>query len=193
MTMTKKKRNQEIGTEGQAAETAEVSTPFSLEELRTDMATRKLIDYELLPYIDLYMDQVITLMSEQNKDERHRIPLTPSMINNYTKQGVLPRAHGKRYTRDHLVDLTLLIYLKEVLPIANIGELRQLLAEAGDPAWRYQNISEALDRGRKGILDLLPQKADNHEELVLQILRLGLFSYIARQTALDLLDLARLD
>ena len=189
--MTKRKKNQEIEAEEPTIEGIKAAAPFSLEELRADIAARELIDYELLPYIDLYMDQIITLMSEQNKDERHRVPLTSSMINNYTKQGVLPRAQGKRYTRDHLVDLTLLIYLKEVMPIANIGELRQLLAEAGDPAWRYRNISEALSRGRQGILDLLPQEAGNQEELVLQILRLGLFSYVARQTALDLLDLAR--
>ncbi len=189
--MTKRKKNQEIEAGEPTIEGIEAAAPFSLEELRTDIAGRELIDYDLLPYIDLYMDQVITLMSEQNKDERHRVPLTSSMINNYTKQGVLPRAQGKRYTRDHLVDLTLLIYLKEVMPIANIGELRQLLADAGDPAWRYRNISEALSKGRKGILDLLPQEAGNREELVLQILRLGLFSYVARQTALDLLDLVR--
>ena len=74
-------------------------------------------------------------------DERHRVPLTSSMINNYTKQEYC-RGRRVRYTRDHLVDLTLHLS-QEVMPIANIGELRQLLAEAGDPAWRYRNISEA--------------------------------------------------
>ena len=72
--MTKRKKNQEIEAEEPTIEGIKAAAPFSLEELRADIAARELIDYELLPYIDLYMDQIITLMSEQNKDERHRVP-----------------------------------------------------------------------------------------------------------------------
>ncbi len=164
---------------------------LTLENSRENLAERKLIPYEQLPNIDLYMDQVISLMSQQTEGESHRAALTPSMINNYTKQGVLPRTQGKRYTRDHLVDLTVLVYLKEVMPILDIGDLLKLLAAEGDPRWRYERMSEILEREKEDIMALLPKDVDDTGELALQILSLGLISYITRQTALGLLDLAK--
>ena len=164
---------------------------LTLEDLRKNLEERKLIPFKLLPTIDLYMDQVITLMAQQTEVETHRPSLTPSMINNYTKQGVLPRAQGKRYTRDHLVDLTMLVYLKEVLPILDIGELLKLLEAEGDPKWRYEMMSEILDSEKEDMMEVLPRDSDDTKELALQTLRLGLISFLTRQSALDLLDLAK--
>ena len=164
---------------------------LTLEDLRKNLEERKLIPFKLLPTIDLYMDQVITLMAQQTEVETHRPSLTPSMINNYTKQGVLPRAQGKRYTRDHLVDLTMLVYLKEVLPILDIGELLKLLQAEGDPKWRYEMMSEILDSEKEDMMEVLPRDSDDTKELALQTLRLGLISFLTRQSALDLLDLAK--
>ncbi|HZW98078.1 MAG TPA: DUF1836 domain-containing protein [Bacillota bacterium] len=164
---------------------------LTLEDLRKNLEERKLIPFKLLPTIDLYMDQVITLMAQQTEVETHRPSLTPSMINNYTKQGVLPRAQGKRYTRDHLVDLTMLVYLKEVLPILDIGELLKLLEAEGDPKWRYEMMSEILDSEKEDMMEVLPKDSGDTKELALQTLRLGLISFITRQSALDLLDLAK--
>ncbi|MDD4541162.1 MAG: DUF1836 domain-containing protein [Eubacteriales bacterium] len=169
----------------------EQTESLTLENLRERLTERKVLPFEQLPNLDLYMDQVISIMSRQTEGENHRSALTSSMINNYTKQGVLPRAEGKRYNRDHLVDLTILVYLKEVLPIVNIGELLQLLAREGDPQWRYEKMSEILENESNNIMKLLPEDADDTQELVLQILSMGLISYITRQTALSLLDLAK--
>lgn len=57
------------------------------------------ISWSRLPELDLYMDQVITLMSKELEPfslEGERL-LTPSMINNYVKDGVLPRPNQKKY------------------------------------------------------------------------------------------------
>ena len=56
------------------------------------------ISWDRLPELDLYMDQVITLMSKELDPfslEGERL-LTPSMINNYVKDGVLPRPNQKK-------------------------------------------------------------------------------------------------
>ena len=58
-----------------------------------------LLDWEKLPDIGLYMDQVLTLMDRQlnfyKRSEDDKI-LTKAMINNYTKDGVLPRPIDKK-------------------------------------------------------------------------------------------------
>lgn len=41
--------------------------------------------------------------------------LTASMVNNYTKSGLVPRAEGKKYNREHLAYLTAICVLKRVM------------------------------------------------------------------------------
>ncbi len=159
-----------------------------LQQLKEDLSQQQLIAYDLFPNIELYMDQIISLMAQQADGEKDKTSLTPSMVNNYVKQGVLPRASGKRYTRDHLVDLTLLVSLKEVLPITAIGRLRGLLEFEGDSKWRYEQILANSSEAKQIIRDLLPADQSAGKELSLQILKLGLISSLSRQIALDLLD-----
>ncbi len=80
--------------------------------------------WERLPELELYMDQVITLMGKQLapfQGEEERL-LTSSMINNYVKGGVLPRPSQKKYNREHLVMLTMICMLKSVLSLPEIHE-----------------------------------------------------------------------
>lgn len=84
-----------------------------------------------LPDIDVYMDQVITLI---NKYIGGIAPygdtlLTPSMINNYVKNGILPCPVKKRYSRTHLSRLIIICLLKPVLSITAIGTLIDFLLE----------------------------------------------------------------
>ena len=84
------------------------------------------VPLEEVPQIDLYMDQVTTLI-EQRMDWMRRNPgdklLTKTMINNYTKDGVLPPPEKKKYSPRHLVDILLVYHLKQVLSIQDIGRL----------------------------------------------------------------------
>ena len=76
-----------------------------------------------LPDIGLYMDQVITLI---NKYIERLSPcgdgtLTPSMINNYVKLGIIPCPVKKKYSRVQLSRLIMICVMKPVLPIQSIG------------------------------------------------------------------------
>ena len=79
-----------------------------------------------IPNIDLYMDQVTTFM-EQNLSHGKRYPddkiLTKTMINNYTKNHLLPPPEKKKYTKEHLLTLIFIYYMKDYLSISDIGEL----------------------------------------------------------------------
>lgn len=86
----------------------------------------KSIDYvrpTSIPNIDLYMDQVTSFMDEQLADsKRHEEDklLTKTMINNYTKNNLLPPPVKKKYSKDHVLTLILIYYFKNILSISDI-------------------------------------------------------------------------
>ncbi len=85
----------------------------------------KLPHWEDLPDIELYMDQVISLMEKylQHTTGENDKTLTPSMINNYVKLGIIPAPTKKRYSREHLSYLLIICSLKQIMPIPRIKEM----------------------------------------------------------------------
>ena len=81
---------------------------------------------EDIPSIDLYMDQVTTFM-DHNLSHGKRYPddkiLTKTMINNYTKNRLLPPPEKKKYSREHLLSLIFIYYFKDFLSISDIEEI----------------------------------------------------------------------
>ena len=87
---------------------------------------------EDLPNIDLYMDQVTTFMEDQlASTKRHDDDkiLTKTMINNYTKNHVLPSPDKKKYSKDHVLTLILIYYLKSFLSIKDIQTLLEPITD----------------------------------------------------------------
>ena len=98
------------------------------------------IDYikpEEIPNIDLYMDQLTTFMEDhlyktkRSKDDKI---LTKTMINNYTKNDLLPPPDRKKYSREHVMLLIYIYYFKNILSINDIDKLMKPLTE------RYFNM-----------------------------------------------------
>ena len=85
-----------------------------------------------VPNIDLYMDQVTTFMDEHLSDvkryEDDKI-LTNTMINNYTKNDLLPPPVKKKYSKEHIYVLTFIYYLKNILSISDIQKLLNPLTD----------------------------------------------------------------
>lgn len=91
------------------------------------------IKAEEIPNIDLYMDQVTTFMGERLKStlrnpEEDKI-LTKTMINNYTKNDLLPPPLKKKYTKNHVLLLLFIYYYKSILSINDIQALLGPLTE----------------------------------------------------------------
>ena len=87
---------------------------------------------EDLPNIDLYMDQVITFMDRHLETTRRFSSdklLTKTMINNYTKNDLLPSPEKKKYTKDHLFLLIYIYYMKNFLSINDIQTMLKPLTE----------------------------------------------------------------
>ena len=61
-----------------------------------------------IPSIDLYIDQIISLVSDKLEGAspryRDRV-LTKTMINNYSKDGLIKPVKGKKYTKEHILQM----------------------------------------------------------------------------------------
>lgn len=85
-----------------------------------------------IPNIDLYMDQVTTFMDEHlYASKRHPDDklLTKTMINNYTKNNLLPSPSKKKYSKEHMLLLIFIYYFKNILSINDIQKLFGPLTE----------------------------------------------------------------
>ncbi|MFX0549731.1 DUF1836 domain-containing protein [Hathewaya histolytica] len=78
-----------------------------------------------IPEIDLYMDQVIQLFEQKfsknlrNDDDK---VLTKTMINNYAKGKLFMPVKNKKYTKEHLILISLIYQLKGALSIRDIKD-----------------------------------------------------------------------
>ena len=87
-----------------------------LGQLKQKLATERPVKWSEFPDIGLYKDQVLSYMYRQLINFEEGGQLTSAMVNNYIKDGLLPRADGKKYSREHLAGLTR-VPLKQVLSV----------------------------------------------------------------------------
>jgi hypothetical protein len=91
------------------------------------MGEFRLPAWDELPQIHLYMDQVIGLINQYLGffvyDESDEKLLTPSMVNNYVKQRLLPPPVNKKYSRKHLALLIMICTFKQSLSMAAVFQM----------------------------------------------------------------------
>lgn len=111
-----------------------------------------------LPDIELYMDQVTTFMDEHlNEAKRYSDDkiLTKTMINNYTKNKLLPPSEKKKYSQGHLILLIYIYYLKNVLSINDIQTLLEPMIEnhfSSDSDLTMKDIYRGIVRTETGLI-----------------------------------------
>lgn len=87
-----------------------------------------------IPNIPLYMDQIITVLEQKlarNKRYDTDKIITKAMINNYSKQGIWSPIKGKKYSKDHMIQMLMIYHLKQVLNMADIKEVFHTSKENG--------------------------------------------------------------
>lgn len=83
---------------------------------------------EDIPEIELYMDQVTKfldthLQKNSRGDSGEDKTLTKTMINNYIKNKLLPPPDKKKYTKEHIIMLISIYYLKNFISISDIQKM----------------------------------------------------------------------
>ncbi len=161
-----------------------------IRELKERLEGERPVAWEDLPDIGLYMDQLVSYMPRQLIHYGEGETLTSAMVNNYIKDGAMPRAEGKRYSRTHLAYLTALCALKQVLSVKDAGLLLDAAGAGQEPQALYARFLEELDRAldvTAGTLDA----SDREEDLPGLALALALRSYADRLACQRLLELLR--
>ena len=140
--------------------------------------------WEQLPGIDLYMDQVLSLLEmylgiyyEMADSQKF---ITASMINNYVKLNIIPAPQKKKYSKKHIAYLLIVCTLKQTLDMATIKKILPLTDNDEEIKAIYTSFTKnqrksydyVTENVRKISDPLLEFEGDNPErinDLILQV------------------------
>ncbi len=121
-----------------------------LNEILHQLAEIDYVHPEDIPNIDLYMDQVLTFLDQELGTVREATEdkaMTKTMINNYTKNQILPSPEKKKYSRDHMLNLIFIYYLKNFLSMKDIKRILDPINEqyfGGEDTLGFYDIYSAM-------------------------------------------------
>jgi hypothetical protein len=160
-------------------------------DLKTRMAQERPATWDGLPDIALYMDQLISYMPRQLIHFGQGESLTSAMVNNYIKDGLVPRAEGKRYGPEHVGYLTAVCALKQVLSVRDTGALIAAGQEAGKSSDKlYGYFYQALDKALADAAQAIDPDT-RREDLAKLALDLALRSYANQLACARILHILR--
>lgn len=168
----------------------------NFEEWAKQVSTIHLPRWEELPDMDLYRDQVITLIERYlsflaNDDEKI---ITTSMINNYVKWKMMPAPNRKKqYNRVHLGYLIVITILKQVVNIKDIKNGIELLASQRGTHNAYNLFCLQMEISLTNVLALCvnsikSDKAYSHIDDDEIILSMGTLAFASKLVAVKRLE-----
>ena len=160
-------------------------------DLKRRMEQERPTPWEELPDLALYMDQVISYMPRQLIHFDEGEAQTSAMVNNYIKDGLVPRADGKRY--GPVGYLTAVCALKKILSVRDTGALiaaGQARNKTSQELYAY--FCSALDRALSETAQSIDENA-SQEDLPRLALDLALRSYANQLACARILDILQPD
>lgn len=145
-----------------------------------------------IPDIDLYMDQIITLFENKLSGNKRRPEdklLTKTMINNYSKEGLLHEIKGKKYSKEHIIQILLIYNLKQTLSIQDIKSVLSVASGDGQITElysRYLTIKDTLRKETPALLQKLLSANEfdgldeTHQKLLLVLEMSSIGNYMKR-------------
>lgn len=133
-----------------------------LQAFANNLKNYRCSDWNGFPDIDLYMDQVVTYLEKLlgifGDDPESKL-VTSNMINNYVKEGFIHRPVNKKYSKEHLVNLYLLLLLKPVMPIGVLADGLKGLESDGSLEAVYSRFGKMQEDSFRKIGDRLLDEA----------------------------------
>ena len=129
-----------------------------------------------MPELDLYMDQVTQLFDSKFNDSKRTEDdkaLTKTKVNNYAKGKLLMSIKNKKYSKEHLILMSLIYNLKGGLSIGDIkSSLNKIVAsfENGEEYPIRELYSLYLEQHNEDLNDVekvIEEKANNIEKMML--------------------------
>ena len=114
-------------------------------KMAADIAPFRLPRYAQIPDIGLYLEQVVryvnAYLAPLGEPE-----LSPSMVSNYVKKGVISHPVKKKYSREQLASLIYIVLSKNVLSLENIDTLFKMQKAYCSAGAAYDTFCEELER-----------------------------------------------
>lgn len=105
-----------------------------------------------IPEIDLYIDQVVSLLENylsnyiKSDNEKEDKIITKTMINNYVKHGVIHPPVNKKYSKKHIAYLFVIFILKQIYSIEEIKKLIALAIKTSPTNQAYNRFCSELEK-----------------------------------------------
>jgi len=161
----------------------------TLKDIKKSLSEERPAAWDTLPDIDLYMDQVLSYMSRQLLSARPESNITASMVNNYIRNGIMPRSNGKKYSREHIAKLTAICIMKQVLSVGDISVLFSQLP-SNNIHNVYDKYREILDSELTKVTESVPDN-NNNQTLADAIVRFAITSYANKVAAEHIVDMIK--
>ena len=162
---------------------------------QSEAMEKKLPAWNEIPDIGLYMDQVMRLMEDYlrffGEDEKGGASITPSMINNYVKMGLVPPPDNKKYDRSQIATLILVCILKQVLSISDVGAMLGSKLAVMDMEECYNEFRDVLNTAASELSDLTGgfDRYIESGDLVNVAMTVAVFSNVGRAIAKKIIAL----
>ena len=117
-----------------------------VEGIAREMSRAPQLQPEEIPDLEIYMDQLTTYLDKRlsfYSREAEAPFITRSMVNNYSKARLLPPPVSKRYSRIHMMVLSLICQLKRLFTIQDLGRLLAPVSQEKQTEGLYRLFLEA--------------------------------------------------
>ncbi|MBQ9784519.1 MAG: DUF1836 domain-containing protein [Clostridia bacterium] len=116
--------------------------------------------YRELPSVGLYLEQVVKYING------YLLPvgcaeITPSMISNYVKKGIIASPQKKQYNAEQLAHLMFIAIVKNVLTLENIVELFEIRKIRYTTAMAYDYFCAELENMLAYVFGIKEKPAEN--------------------------------
>lgn len=139
-----------------------------------------------LPELDFYMDQVISIMEKHLNilsNEKDVKFITPAMINNYVKLGIIPPPKKKRYSKEHICYLFIICTLKSAIPISSVTDIIKAHMKNRTIYELYDLFCEAYENLLARAYETAREISAEEEEKDEGIAKIALFMAISTSTS----------
>ena len=170
----------------------------NIKETINDLIKIDLIPLSQIPDIDLYMYQITTFAEDKlnllrrNNDDKI---LTKTMINNYTKAGLISPPNKKKYSKKHIISLIMIYYLKSIL---SINDIKIFLSKISDDKIEeiYKTFINIQENEKNSLMEDIMYKTkniilddnDENTNYLLTVLMLINEAYMRKQLAEKIID-----
>ena len=113
---------------------------------KNQILTYHLPRWKELPELDLYMDQIISIIDKYLSIFAPEDKLmTPTMINNYVKQRMVSAPVAKKYDRSKVAFFLILALLKRVMSISELAQLKAYILTAYSFEQAYDTFCQEIE------------------------------------------------